>query len=136
MYYAVPAVRNEVKVIHGVVRHIRPGDVVVVDGQNLPADVVPGDAVDQFYDPADQPVFVLTPEQLTRCAAVLPIGATADPEAFTKAVASRIVFEGADLSFSTGQRQLLQEKAARAGKTLEQYLIYLRDRFCQDLWGL
>lgn len=135
-YYAQVAEKPEAKVINASVRTVHAGDLIITDRDGFTVDILAPDDLPLFYESADQPIFSLTPEQVTRCAAVLPIGATQDPESFTKAVASRIVFEGADLSFSTGQRQLLQEKAARAGKSFEQYMLFLRDRFCSELWNL
>src|SRR5262245_2428083 len=94
-YYAHPSDKSEAKIIGNAVRHVRAGDLLIADVNGIVVDTVPAHALDAFYESADTPVFTLSPEQVTRCAAVLPIGATQGPEAFTKAVASRITFEGA-----------------------------------------
>lgn len=136
VYYATPSPHTGAIIIHGVPRYVREGDAKITNAEGVLVDAMPMEAVATAFEPADTPVFTLSAAHLTRLASVLPVGATATPESLTKAIEARIVFEGAELTFSPGQRAELAVKAQKAGMTLEAYLTYLRNRFLENVWSL
>ena len=117
-------------------RYARKGDLLIVEQNGAHIDVVAPEALHEFYTPLDDDDLTLSGDQVTRCAKVLPVGSTLDPERFTQAIESRITLAGVELEFTPGQRAELQHRAEKRGWTVDKYVQYLLDRFTQDMWTI
>jgi hypothetical protein len=139
VYTVVPAGSAQVVSVLGGQRYAHPGDLLITNEQGIAVDVLPPDALSQFYEPADPDgTLTLSPSEVSRCAKLLRLGATKSAAEFTQAVEAlvHVSIGGVEVVWSPGQVAELKHRAAKRNQTVQQYVEQLVARFTQDIWTI